>query len=941
MIRHAPRELPHSCMIARRSGFALVISLSLMAMMLLLVLSMTTLTTVELHNSTASHDRDRARENAMLGLKIAVARLQETVGPDQRFTATSAITGVTGNPNITGVWREDGTQAYTWLVSGNRQSDPLAISPTSLPNPATDAGASEVFLVNYGAVSRAEDRIKLPKEPVSSGAGAGHYAYWIGDEGVKVSMAINDETDQLDYDNTRPADTPANNIPGAGHHWNEDAYRDELRQMTLNFTNFWMLLGLEHADLAGSQKLDSISSLSMASMLPGTTQPDAWRDHFHTMTPLSRAVLINHTATDGSLRHDLSDSPQTDGSIKLFTRKRSVELASGHLGHVMLPFSKASHSDVFPHFSIAPVLTEFVVRFNFYRNSQGKLTIKRELQVELWNPYTTPIETPSRLFVELEAMPIFDVSVDGETYSVDPNDYFKDDYGRGTYIPTDVEWASGEIKWFKGTGGVRRLAADGPAGSELVLDSNGDEIDVLDPAGGTPVSIRVRVPGLSGENESRFTVRLWTHDDIALYRPKLAYEAVDVSNSSPTLDSSEWQFGYAFEMDDLFARWVDGSRADAADPRRVDMDTVDFADHDYEYWSDDPADTLGEINLTGSDTFNTQQNYRLYDLPTQEPVTVGALTHLIGLRPNMLGNAWGDTANKHFDRYFFSTLPRWYEWDLDSPPLLPNRYLDFYLTGQEAIEIGDIYASSGLDVDIMFDVYHAAKYLMIRGAFNINSTSVDAWRAMLGGIHIQDWAQTEYGDGTERDLAHTFFRHSFHGQSSPTAPDEPIEADTAFSRSGVSLTADQVDRLAHAVAAAIVARGYPFDSLMEFINAGIIDQAIEDTAVNQTAEDLGIVKNSPAYLTQADVIKAIAPMLTPRSDTFLVRSYGDVTDPLTGEVTATAWCEAVVQRTPALTQPVSGEMDLARDPVSPNVNQYPYGRQMKILSIRYLNPDEV
>ena len=236
----------------RQSGFALVLALSLMAFVLMLILSLTTLTTMELRASTVSRDVELARENALLGLQIAVARLQESVGPDQRFTATSAISGATTNANITGVWMEDSANAFTWLVSGNHSNDPLAVTPATLPNPSTDAGGDEVFLVGMGSVLGSSDRIKLEKEPIASD---GHYAYWVGDEGVKVSAAINDETDQLTYNNTRPEGTPVNNIPGDGHSWTVDQYRDELRQMTQNFPNFWLPIGLDYEDVVGSQRL--------------------------------------------------------------------------------------------------------------------------------------------------------------------------------------------------------------------------------------------------------------------------------------------------------------------------------------------------------------------------------------------------------------------------------------------------------------------------------------------------------------------------------------------------------------------------------------------------------------------------------------------------------------------------------------------------------------
>jgi hypothetical protein len=60
---------------------------------------------------------------------------------------------------------------------------------------------------------------------------------------------------------------------------------------------------------------------------------------------------------------------------------------------------------------------------------------------------------------------------------------------------------------------------------------------------------------------------------------------------------------------------------------------------------------------------------------------------------------------------------------------------------------------------------------------------------------------------------------------------------------------------------------------------------------------------SPGYLTQADILQVIGGHLSARSDTFRVRTYGEVTNPVTGQVVGRAWLEAVVQRTPEFVNP--------------------------------------
>jgi hypothetical protein len=95
---------------------------------------------------------------------------------------------------------------------------------------------------------------------------------------------------------------------------------------------------------------------------------------------------------------------------------------------------------------------------------------------------------------------------------------------------------------------------------------------------------------------------------------------------------------------------------------------------------------------------------------------------------------------------------------------------------------------------------------------------------------------------------------------------------------------------------------------------------------------------APGWLTQADVLCVVGALLTVRSDTFLVRAYGDATNPLTGAVKCRAWCEAVVQRVPDFVDP-GDPADTAQDALS-GTNRI-YGRRFEIVRFRWLSADEV
>jgi hypothetical protein len=118
----------------------------------------------------------------------------------------------------------------------------------------------------------------------------------------------------------------------------------------------------------------------------------------------------------------------------------------------------------------------------------------------------------------------------------------------------------------------------------------------------------------------------------------------------------------------------------------------------------------------------------------------------------------------------------------------------------------------------------------------------------------------------------------------------------------------------------------------------------------------------PGWLTQADILQAIGPNLSARSDTFVIRAYGDALDLVNTnpsnvqprDILARAWCEAVVQRFPDYVDPSNpaslhpsahsnGGSDLQEEtddlPITA-VNQA-FGRRYRIVSFRWLTKDDI
>jgi hypothetical protein len=181
-----------------------------------------------------------------------------------------------------------------------------------------------------------------------------------------------------------------------------------------------------------------------------------------------------------------------------------------------------------------------------------------------------------------------------------------------------------------------------------------------------------------------------------------------------------------------------------------------------------------------------------------------------------------------------------------------------------------------------------------------------------------------------------------------------------------TLTDAEIESLARAIVREVRKRG-PFLSLADFINrrvgsdtdlarSGAIQSALDsnDVPINsayttgtratsggstfafQQAEQGPRSYGIPGIVKQADILTPIAPILSARSDSFLVRGYGERTD-ARGIVIARAWCEAVVQRSAEFVDP-SDPAQKIYNTIS-NLNRT-FGRRFEIVSFRWLNSSE-
>ena len=353
-----------------------------------------------------------------------------------------------------------------------------------------------------------------------------------------------------------------------------------------------------------------------------------------------------------------------------------------------------------------------------------------------------------------------------------------------------------------------------------------------------------------------------------------------------------------------------------------------------------------------------------------------------------------------WDRYFFSTLD-------DSPdaPLDPNEIL-----------LSKTAADSPVPSEIAAD-------LAYRGMFNINSTSISAWKAFLASS--RDYLNEE-NDGSSSRIS---FPRSL--QQLPSGTDTPTGSGVDSFGGSRLLSDAEVDALAREIVSQVRLRG-PFVSLSQFVNrsltaattdpdlnqfnrSGPLQQALEDSNINVNREeettpftdpkvDFDVQKAAfafngrspvaelnarggdstpprssgrdqdwaasaddgnyktfssnaadrtltsgapdefgsrfaaiPAWVNQADILQALGPAMSVRSDTFRIRTCGRSHD-ANGKILAVAYAEAIVQRVPDFVDPIDASTTNINNLNS--INQR-YGRRFEIVSFRWLKENEI
>jgi len=274
-----------------------------------------------------------------------------------------------------------------------------------------------------------------------------------------------------------------------------------------------------------------------------------------------------------------------------------------------------------------------------------------------------------------------------------------------------------------------------------------------------------------------------------------------------------------------------------------------------------------------------------------------------------------------------------------------------------------------------------ASRIEVEGMFNVNSTSVKAWRALLGHARNQKIPYvTLTGNSLSGEQDYAFSRFSVAGDVEAKSIGSAGQFSSSAEFAGYrKFNATLLDRFAQEIVNQVRARG-PFLSLAEFVNrqlssgnlalAGTLQAALNTLASDPSTNPYSAIQQPPrstkvdlaklpfaasdgytfpaaaegyssyglpGWTRQADVLRPIAPILSARDDTFTIRAYGDARDS-SGKITARATCEAIVRRTRNYVDPADAP-DLTALPKS--AANLTFGRRFEIISFRWLTNAEI
>jgi hypothetical protein len=349
-----------------------------------------------------------------------------------------------------------------------------------------------------------------------------------------------------------------------------------------------------------------------------------------------------------------------------------------------------------------------------------------------------------------------------------------------------------------------------------------------------------------------------------------------------------------------------------------------------------------------------------------------------------------------YDRFYFSTfatrgttLPdaMFEQFMNGTAPLAVQSFMPYRPSGQTVATAKAELFTAGRQKTTSYQT--VAEFQMIQGPFNVNSTSVQAWKAALGAMNKSDvstlWARTSALESKAAVGIPIAAMSLMNGGVSRSLAIDATKIDNAKSNDWNGyreLTVAELETLAIKIVEQVRDRG-PFLSMSEFVNrqigtagprtlSGALESAIKEAEINEkknaifpntflaqtpiTTADLSDPKlynyttkdattgnpaaGAPGWVSQADLLRILEPAATVRGDTFVIRVCGESWDP-SGNVIARAFAEAVVQRVPDYVDSINRpSLNVYTDTTATQTNKT-FGRRINLVSFRWLASNEI
>ena len=652
---------------------------------------------------------------------------------------------------------------------------------------------------------------------------------------------------------------------------------------------------------------------------------------------------------------------------------------------------------------VVPGLSFFYLTFGVRKPSAtADYTVSLRWAAALWNPYSAAL-VPEALRLEISGLPTQVEILNVDAGSTAATFSLRERYGEpfavtlpwtrpsGDPVSAKQSWLPGRVYNWVSEAGTAVVSGES-AGRFDSADIPGFGDGVLRPIpGDLSVNGSTRL-ALALPDPTTLTIRVVRARDNATIAMYTSPTYLPVTTTTPSLASNDTSpLGFLFRLAEGIDSITTGSEwltTDGLDPRNVNVaaDTLravpggpDPTAYRFPIRIYEPDRLLDRNKTTGT---SYDEDVPVFELPRSPLLSLGTLQHfpIESQRPFAIGNPWGTNmelngirAGELFDRFYFSGLTTSVTPSVTVAGnlLLPNPLLQpLRKPNGEKPDVDDMRETIGSGAQ-------TSRYFLQGGAFNINATNPAAWASVLRGIRFPVPQSFTYLDvrettGTAEDVAVAsvqsgdahFFRFSHSAQETykanpgfaETGSALPSPANTHLFRRGVrTLSPGQVSALAERIGELVTLKlrtDGPFRSLEEFISpqslfAGVgeggvpgaprsvLEAAIADSEVNAS-----IAEFSSQWLTQGDILTALAPVLFPRSDTFLIRSYGEAVNPATGATEGRAWCEATVQRVPEYFDASGDEAIVLPDALSSALNLR-HGRRFKVISFRWLTRSDI